>query len=686
MPLPPPPALAAARRVVLDTAACPACLWPLLGTRCDACGLDLTGGAGAAVWAASVAVAEALDQRAELVARLSPEAVSAPAALVGTLSTQAAPLSAAPPRSPVPGRAPAWEASTVLQVLGVALLAVACLVLVAYRWHHLDAAARAAAVAVATLAALLGAPALRRRRVPRGAEAVAALGVTLVVLDLWAWRVAGAIPALDGARYAAAAGAVAAAVLGGWAAVTGLRAPAVAAPLLAVGAGAVATGPSPTWAVVAACAVAASAVLAGRTGRPRLATLAPPALAAAAVVGVPTAVWLAGAAARAVEDPGATHFGAEVDGLTTARPEGLLLGAAALVGLGLLARVHGTPAVSLVARRASRAVELVALLVVVPALGDATGADQPTATVLPLVLVAAAAVVLDPMLPRGLHPVARTGAFAALLAALVAARGSAAWTACALAALASLAFTAAGWFAPPLRPVTRVVGSLLGWGALVALCGAAGGSDWLVAARIGVVASAGAALALLGAAATRAHGHQDEADELLDDPHAGHERLAHGVALVSAATVDLLAQPWDVPADAVLAGLGAVLTAAGAVRLRAHPGAASWTALGPGTALVLGPVVLAGFVEPGAWRLLLALAVGAVAVLVGARLRLQAPFVLGSTALGLVAVRQLAPFAVAVGWWPVVALGGAVLLTAGVTYERRLRDARAAASFLAAMR
>jgi predicted benzoate:H+ symporter BenE len=69
-----------------------------------------------------------------------------------------------------------------------------------------------------------------------------------------------------------------------------------------------------------------------------------------------------------------------------------------------------------------------------------------------------------------------------------------------------------------------------------------------------------------------------------------------------------------------------------------------------------------------------------VVTLAGARHHLQAPLVLGGTALALVALHELAPYIVqvvgALPRWVPPALAGLALLALGATYEQRLRDAR----------
>ncbi|ORT59903.1 hypothetical protein [Streptomyces sp. CB03238] len=118
----------------------------------------------------------------------------------------------------------------------------------------------------------------------------------------------------------------------------------------------------------------------------------------------------------------------------------------------------------------------------------------------------------------------------------------------------------------------------------------------------------------------------------------------------------------------------------GVLRRRRDPAASSWTAYGPGLAATLVPSLVAAWGDTD-WPRPLLLGVAALAAtLVGARLRLQAPLLLGGTVLALVALHELAPYVVqAVGalprWLP-PALAGLLLLGMGATYEQRLRDAR----------
>ncbi|MEU9702937.1 hypothetical protein [Streptomyces sp. NPDC047981] len=128
----------------------------------------------------------------------------------------------------------------------------------------------------------------------------------------------------------------------------------------------------------------------------------------------------------------------------------------------------------------------------------------------------------------------------------------------------------------------------------------------------------------------------------------------------------------------------------GALRRRRDPESSSWVAYGPGLAATLVPSLLAAWVDPD-WPRPLLLGVAALAVtLLGARFRLQAPLLLGSTVLALDALHELAPYVVqAVGalprWLP-PALAGLLLLAVGATYEQRLRDARRLRERLGRMR
>ncbi|MEU4536956.1 hypothetical protein AB0G15_19015 [Streptosporangium sp. NPDC023825] len=106
----------------------------------------------------------------------------------------------------------------------------------------------------------------------------------------------------------------------------------------------------------------------------------------------------------------------------------------------------------------------------------------------------------------------------------------------------------------------------------------------------------------------------------------------------------------------------------------------SWVAYGPGLVSSLVPSVFALLTGSGWLRPLLLGVVSLAVLLAGARFRLQAPAVLGGLALAVVALHELAPWiaevVVLVPRWVPMALGGALLVVVGATYEARLRDVR----------
>ena len=141
-------------------------------------------------------------------------------------------------------------------------------------------------------------------------------------------------------------------------------------------------------------------------------------------------------------------------------------------------------------------------------------------------------------------------------------------------------------------------------------------------------------------------------------------------------------EPYTGPA--ALAAIAAGWKASGQ-----EPRPHSWLAYGPGLGLGLLPSLVmawdgAGWVRPAA------VGVASVGIaIIGARTRKQAPLLVGVAVAVLEAARGLAPDVAGLvhalpGWVP-AAVGGAVLLWAGATYEARLRNLRAIRHTLASM-
>ncbi|MFF1874217.1 SCO7613 C-terminal domain-containing membrane protein [Kitasatospora herbaricolor] len=118
----------------------------------------------------------------------------------------------------------------------------------------------------------------------------------------------------------------------------------------------------------------------------------------------------------------------------------------------------------------------------------------------------------------------------------------------------------------------------------------------------------------------------------------------------------------------------------GVLHRRRFPGAGSWPAYGPGLGLGLLPSLLAVWADGGWLRPLLLGSAALVVTVLGGRLRLHCPLLLGGATLLLVAVHELAPAVVQVlgllPRWVPLAAAGLLLLVLGATYEQRLRDAR----------
>jgi hypothetical protein len=152
-------------------------------------------------------------------------------------------------------------------------------------------------------------------------------------------------------------------------------------------------------------------------------------------------------------------------------------------------------------------------------------------------------------------------------------------------------------------------------------------------------------------------------------------RVAGGLLLVAATWSRLLSQDvgtveWYTMPTAL------VLCALGVWRMRTHRDASTALSLTPGLVLLLLPSLIATLPEPTSLRALL-LGIGSLAVLLaGAVLRWAAPLLAGSLTLLVLAVVNVAPYANAIPRWVLFGLAGAALLYLGVTWERRLRNAR----------
>jgi hypothetical protein len=159
--------------------------------------------------------------------------------------------------------------------------------------------------------------------------------------------------------------------------------------------------------------------------------------------------------------------------------------------------------------------------------------------------------------------------------------------------------------------------------------------------------------------------------------------LAFVTAIVGWSARDLRVEVFSVP-------LGLFLLAAGVIVMRGSRESAatlnswpighhgSWRLLGPGIVTLFLASVLASGTDPTIWRAIGVIAAALLSILVGAQLKLAAPFILGIIVLP---VENIVVFAVqivrgidSIPWWITLAIVGAVLLIIAVTYERRSGD------------
>ena len=133
-------------------------------------------------------------------------------------------------------------------------------------------------------------------------------------------------------------------------------------------------------------------------------------------------------------------------------------------------------------------------------------------------------------------------------------------------------------------------------------------------------------------------------------------------------------EPYTVPA-------GVALIALGLWRRRREPAYSSWRAYGTGLGLAMGPSLLRAVADPGNLRPMLLGLAALVVLCSGIARRQKAPLVVGGAVLAVDAVVQLSPYLVAfyaaVPRWSLIAGTGLLLLTLGMTYERRARELRA---------
>ncbi|MFJ4842735.1 SCO7613 C-terminal domain-containing membrane protein [Streptomyces sp. NPDC088746] len=255
--------------------------------------------------------------------------------------------------------------------------------------------------------------------------------------------------------------------------------------------------------------------------------------------------------------------------------------------------------------------------------------------------------------------------------------------------VATAAGASLGWTAPQSAPVVLVVpavtvllGARLRVAAVAVPLEAAGAFGALVAVGLAVTDAPFLALvlALCGVLAAGSAVRPERR------PAAGYLAAA---LFVAAMWVRLGASGVTAP-EAYTLPVSVAAFAVGWLRGRTDPAVSSWVAYGPALSMTMVPSLVVAWTDSGWPRPLLLGAAALVVTLAGARLRLQAPLVLGGSVLALVGLHELAPHVVqvldALPRWAPPALAGLLLLAVGATYEQRLRDARRVRESLGRMR
>ena len=122
--------------------------------------------------------------------------------------------------------------------------------------------------------------------------------------------------------------------------------------------------------------------------------------------------------------------------------------------------------------------------------------------------------------------------------------------------------------------------------------------------------------------------------------------------------------------------LGAALVVAGAMARNWYPQHGSWQAYSLGLVVAFLPSLAILLDRGGSLRLIGLVAGGTVSVLVGAAYRLQAPMAVGAAVLVTIAINALSPVAAGLPRWIPLGTAGLVILWIGITFERRLNNAR----------
>lgn len=678
------------------TSTCPACGTPLATAdeHCPRCGLPLRGPVAGELGHVDRQLAVLGARRHALLDQLRRESGAPPPAPARSVAL------------PV-DRSRTWSAQQMLLGLGVLLVVVAGLVFVAVAWRALGVGGQVAVVAGAAGATCVASRLLERRALTASAGATAALGSGLLAVGLGAarelgladlaavgWFAYSAVTAtllalvclLAGFGSRSRAWGVLAVVAGSAAVLLGLRAAdpgwfgyALVLALAAVAAHGLGRVPS-RWVLVRAPGRVAGVSFAVATW-----CVAPLAAwgdrsaqaPACAVVGVTLAVLVLRAgsghggatrlrvAHRGLGLVGAVAAGTQLAAACSLQPSPVRAGAVLLAAAGLVAAGWLRPEwrrswAGAVALTAVVTAVLVGLDLLVDLRDDVAVADLPVRLVRDTtwwsLLVAVLALVVSGLLVARRQPAHGAPADALVVSSLLVGTTVAASASTLAVLVASLAAVATGLAVWAYRSrgaeeVVLVAGAVIGELAAFA-----------VAFSADTVTPAAAVLSLAGVVAL-AYGFR---------PGRAWLWWVGAVAVPAGSWLWLLehevetVEAFSLP----LAGLCLLAGALGLVRRRSL---SSWAVAGPAITAALMPSAVASVSDEGVLRPLLLLAAGTVLLVVGVLRRRQALVVVPAVAVAVVAVSQLAPWAVGLPRWLSLGAAGVLLLAVGVRYESRRR-------------
>ncbi len=156
--------------------------------------------------------------------------------------------------------------------------------------------------------------------------------------------------------------------------------------------------------------------------------------------------------------------------------------------------------------------------------------------------------------------------------------------------------------------------------------------------------------------------------------------LLAGATWVRLAEVGVTApEPYTLPS-------ATALLAVGWLHLRRHPDSSTHRALGAGLGLALVPSLLWVLEDPLTLRaLLLGLACLGL-VVAGARLQWGALLTAGAAVGALLVLREAGPYGYGIPRWMLIGAAGALLITLGITWEQRVREARTLVGYVRHLR